>query len=165
MDGWIDGLGAPLCFQFSTGFSCSVIIYSYFHQYYSRRTAVVQLFLSNRISVSHNPVISSPLSPASALIVKSAIGAVILNTGVVTAESVRSICGLSPVMRIEVRLATGLAVGLATGLIVQFECVARYRLVSSTRKQKEGSSEASKKGRILEVRASSIFEEMGRRRC
>ena len=62
------------------------------------------------------------------------------------------------------RTAIGLTVGLATGLIVQFECDARYRLVSSTRKQKEGSSEASKKGRILEVRAQSVFEEMSRER-
>jgi hypothetical protein len=95
-DGWVGWV--RLCFQVSNGFSHSFIVHSYSYGQYSERTAIVQSFSSNRISVSHKPVISSPLSPASALIVKSAIGSVVLNTGEVTAESVRPISGLAPVM-------------------------------------------------------------------
>jgi hypothetical protein len=87
---------------------------------------------------------------ASAFIATSSIKAVNLNTGVAIAESLRSRSGLKLVVRIEI--------GLATDIIVQFEYSAWYCFVSSEEERNEGISEASKKGRILEGRASR-FEE------
>ena len=43
---------------------------------------------------------------------------------------------------------------------MQFECSARYRLMSSERDRNEGSSEASKQGRILEARTLRISDVM-----
>lgn len=47
---------------------------------------------------------------------------------------------------------TGFEIGLVVGPIVQFDCSARYHLVSSERERKEGNSDASKKGRIMYLR-------------
>ena len=71
------------------------------------------------------------------------------NVGVATAELWHSRSGFETVVRIERRLVTGFEIGLVVGPIVQFDCSARYHLVSSERERKEGNSDASKKGRIM----------------
>jgi hypothetical protein len=92
------------------------------------------------------------MAPTSTFITTSS-RSVNLKTDVVTAESFRLMFGLKAVDRDEV--------GLATGLIVQFERSARYRFVSSEKERRQGSSEASKKGRILEVWICRTAEVVG----